>query len=144
MKEGTVALCLKCRTSLGASSNSSEMPQAGIKTRLNLRQSDILPQNIIILTITEGRLYVYLFTYTLSATWSAQFMKRAIPYSSQQNSSTKYTTHVVRSIYIFIYRETVSLYHKSSVCLDTQDTSSWDRISADLMSVEKIYIYIYI
>ena len=29
-------------------------------------------------------------------------------------------------IYIVIYRQTVSLYHNSSVWLDTQDTSSWE------------------
>ena len=30
-------------------------------------------------------------------------------------------------MYIVIHRQTVSLYHNSSVWLDTQDASSWDR-----------------
>ena len=38
-------------------------------------------------------------------------------------------------IYIVIYRQTVSLYHNSSVWLDTRDASSWDRNPADLMLV---------
>ena len=41
-------------------------------------------------------------------------------------------THQVRTInlfqiYIVMHRQTVSLYHNSSVWLDTQDASSWDR-----------------
>ena len=53
-----------------------EMFQGGNETHLTLHWSDILPQTI--LSVSGRILYVYLFTYTLSATWSAQFMRRAI------------------------------------------------------------------
>ena len=38
-------------------------------------------------------------------------------------------------IYIVIYRQTVSLNHNSSVWLDSQDVSSWNRNPADFTSV---------
>ena len=38
-------------------------------------------------------------------------------------------------IYIIIHRQTVLLYHTTSVCLDMQDVSSWDRNPADFMSI---------
>ena len=38
-------------------------------------------------------------------------------------------------IYIVIHRQTVSLYHNSSVWLDTGGASSWDRIPADFAPV---------
>ena len=52
-------------------------------------------------------------------------------------------------IYIFIHRQAVSLYHNTSVWLDTQDASSWDRnppnFTLDMVSHRSdIYIYIYI
>ena len=39
------------------------------------------------------------------------------------------TIHIYMYIYIYIiiHRQTISLYHKSSVWLDTQNTSSWDQ-----------------
>ena len=37
-------------------------------------------------------------------------------------------------IYIFIHRPTFSLYHNSSMLLDTRDVSSWDRNPADFTS----------
>ena len=50
------------------------MLQAGIETRVTLRQSHILSASVIvILSVSEGIFYVYLSTYTLLATWSAQF-----------------------------------------------------------------------
>ena len=42
-----------------------EMLQVGIETRLTLRQSDILPRTIVLLSVSEGILRIYLFTYTL-------------------------------------------------------------------------------
>ena len=38
-------------------------------------------------------------------------------------------------IYIYCYPQTVSLYHNSSVWLDREDASSWDRNPADFMLV---------
>ena len=46
-------------------------------------------------------------------------------------------------MYIVIVRQTVSLNHNSSVCLDMQDASSWDQNPADFTPVF-MYIYIYI
>ena len=34
--------------------------------------------------------------------------------------------HIYIYIYIVIHRQTISLYYKSSVWLDTRDASSWD------------------
>ena len=45
-------------------------------------------------------------------------------FSSHSNSITIY---IYIYIYIVIHRQTVSLYHNSSLQLDTQDASSWDR-----------------
>ena len=46
--------------------------QAGIETQLILRQSNISPQSIVILSVSEGIFYVYFFfTYTL---WSNRFL----------------------------------------------------------------------
>ena len=36
-------------------------------------------------------------------------------------------------MYIVIHKETVSLYHNSSVWLDTQDAPSWDRNPSNFM-----------
>ena len=41
--------------------------------------------------------------------------------------SPECSTPMGERIYIFIYRQSVSLYHNSSVCLDTWDASNWDR-----------------
>ena len=59
------------------------------------------------------------------------------------------TVHSSPSVYIYIYiyivinRQTVSLYHNSSVWLDTRDASSWDRnppnFTLDLVCTYKIF-----
>ena len=53
---------------------------AGIEYRQTLRQSDILYRAIVTLTVNGGIFYVYLFTYSLSATSSDQFLRRAIAF----------------------------------------------------------------
>ena len=67
-------------------------------------------------------------------------------------------TYIHTHICTVIHRQTVSLYHNSSVWLDTQDASIWNRNPADLMSVgyltsklsslsvqvKEFYIYIYL
>ena len=45
------------------------------RTRLILCQSDILP-----LVVSKGIFYAYIFTYTLLATWSAQFLRIGIAF----------------------------------------------------------------
>ena len=53
------------------------MLQVGIETRRTLHQLDILPS--ISAYVKEFlRMYIFLFTYTLNGSWSAQFMKRAL------------------------------------------------------------------
>ena len=50
-------------------------------------------------------------------------------------------------MYIVINRQTVSLYHNSSVWLDTQDASSWDQNPPNFMlhthTHTHTHIYIY-
>ena len=58
-------------------------------------------------------------------------------------SSREFSNPGVGSTYIVIYRQTVSLYHNSSVCLDTQNDSKCDGNLTDLYIYIYIYIYIY-
>ena len=96
------------------------------------------------------------FIYTLSATGVLDSWEEFCIYAyvAVSNSWFECSTHW-GSIYIVIHRQTVSLYHNSSVWLDTRDASSWDRNPADFTSVGyltpekssfsfRLYIYIYI
>ena len=49
------------------------------------------------------------------------------------NSSTRVLNLWEGSVYIVIHRQTVSLYHNSSVWLDTLDASSWDQNPPNFM-----------
>ena len=74
----------------------------------------------------------------------AQFMRRAIVLQCMKqpaNSSFECSNHRVGSMYIVIDRQTVLLYHNSSVWLDLWDVSSRDRNPAGYLT---IYLYIYI
>ena len=79
------------------------MLQSGMETRLILRLLDIFPRAIIILGVSEGILFVYLSTYTLSAIWSTQFLQRA-EFVSLYGSQPIVHTWVFneRSIYIYM------------------------------------------
>ena len=56
------------------------MLQAGTETQLINVSRTTYPRAIVIFCISEGIFYVYFFTYTLSATWSGQFLQRAIAF----------------------------------------------------------------
>ena len=57
------------------------------------------------------------------------------------NSLARVLNHRERSVCIDILRQIVSLYHNSSVWLDTQDASSWDRNSPNF-TLDMAYMYI--
>ena len=48
-----------------------------------------------------------------------------VPYLFSRVSLHLIALYIYIYIYIVIYGQTVSLYHNSSVCLDTRDASSW-------------------
>ena len=50
------------------------------------------------------------------------------------NSLAKEFNPRLGSLYVVIHRQTVSLYHNSSVELDTQDASSWAQNPAKFTS----------
>ena len=85
---------------------------------------DITPEQSSISALLKEFL-LKIFPYTLLATGSAQFLKRAIAF--QLMSPLECSTHGWKSIYTFIRRQTASLYHNSSVWLNTRDASSWHR-----------------
>ena len=70
------------------------------------------------------------FVYILYLTGyqSVQFVRRALNYAS---GNRKFLLQSAQppwgSVYIVIHRQTVSLYHNSSMWLDTWDAWSWDR-----------------
>ena len=98
-----------------------EMLQAGIETWLIDVRRIFYPKTIGPFSISEGILRIYLFTYTLIGYRSAQFIRRSLHLCSW--SSRQFTTHVLNPRtwhrYIVIHRQTVLLYHNSSVWLDT-------------------------
>ena len=72
-----------------------EILQAEIETQLTLCQ--------LVILVSEGIFYVYLFIYTLSATWSAQFMRTATTFQ-QMWQQTNYPCRVGGgNIYIYIH-----------------------------------------
>ena len=112
------------------------MLQAGIKTRVILRQSDILPLSYCHLSVSEVIFKVYIHIYAISFR-SAQFMRRVLHFRRQ------FFTRVLNPkgwghIYIVIPRQTVSLYHSSSVWLDTRDAS---KIYTYIMIIRILYIH---
>ena len=95
-----------------------------IKTRLSLRQLDILLQSYRHFQRKGIFFYTYLSIYTLSAIWSGQFLRKAIAFQriwQPANSLAKIlNSQGGGHIYIYIYNS----------------------VSADFLSF--IYIYIYI
>ena len=96
-------------------------------------------------------LHLYLTGYQ-----SAQIVRRPLHYASE---SRKFLHHSAqpqwRSVYIVIYRQTVSLYHNSSVWLDTYINTSthsctyvcmsrYESICICVSVCVHVYIYIYI
>ena len=61
-----------------------------------------------------------LFTFCLTGYQSAQFIRRALHYASGNRKFLRQSAQPQwGSVYIVIHRQTVSLYHNSSVWLDT-------------------------
>ena len=102
-------------------SQTGEMFQAEIETRLTLRQSGILPQSYRPSQFKWRDFYVYIYLHTrLSATGvvNSREMLCIYIYVAATNSILECST-LGRSIWIVIYRQTVSLYHNFSVWCDT-------------------------
>ena len=97
---------------------------AGIETWLTSRQSNILPQLIVILSVNEG-IVLGIYSYiTLSAirvlnSWGELCI---YAYVVVGNFSLECSTHW-EGIYIVIHRQIVLLYHNCLVWLDTRDAS---------------------
>ena len=61
---------------------------------------------IVILSVSNGIFYLYFSTYTLSATWSTQFLRRALPYN------IRLSWYIYVYIYIYIY---IHIYLSASI-----------------------------
>ena len=97
------------------------------------------PRAVVILSVSEGIFYVYIFIYTLLASGVLDFLRRALHLRvcGRRQFPTRMPNTLVDggSIYIIIHRQTLSLYHKYSVWLDTRDASRWDQNPADFTSL---------
>ena len=78
--------------------------------------------------------------------WCISFWKGACRSSLTTVANFSYSylnTHICMMDYIYIYiyiityRQSVSLYHSSSACLDTRDSSSWDQKLPNFTSLQK-------
>ena len=83
---------------------------------------------VIIRYHEQQQQHSFVYILYLTGYQSAQFVRRALHYVS---SSWKFLRQSAQpswgSVYIVIHRLTISLYHNSSVWLDTLDAWSWDR-----------------